>query len=136
MARWQVTFDAIDPRAPDKHWQTGIPERLVRHIRNHGHEKALARLLLVKEVLEGGTIAIYEGWSRPDKEDCFVYVGAPSRDRRSLTIDTPAPKSMGFLVFVLPDGTIDEWTWRRLDEEGEYRPNGVTGELIWSLNPS
>ncbi len=136
MARWQFTFRAIDPKALDKHWETGIPERLFQHIRHHGHEKAVARLVLVREVLEGGTIALYRGWPRLDKEDCFVYVGRPSRDYKSLTIDTPAPKGMGFLVFVLPDGTIDEWTWRQLDEEGEHRPDGVKGELIWSLNPS
>ena len=118
MARWLLTFHAIDPTALDKRWKTGIPERLFQHIRNHGHEKAIARLVLVREVLEGGTGALYRGWSRPDKEDSFVYVGRPSRDFKSLSIETPAPKEMGFLVFVLPDGTIDEWTWRQLDEEG------------------
>jgi len=140
MARWLLTFHAIDPAALDKRWETGVPEWLYRHFRNQGHEKAIARLLLVREVLEGGTIDLYGGWSRPDKEDCFVYVGCPNRDFKSLTIETPAPKKMGkkmgFLVFVLPDGTIDEWTWRLLDEEGGNRPIGVTGELIWSLNPS
>ena len=136
MARWLLTFHAIDPAALDKRWKTGVPERLYRHIQNHGHEKAIARLRLVQEVLEGGTLSLFRGWSRPEKEDCFVYVGLPSRDFKSLTIDTPAPKQMGFLVFVLPDGTIDEWTWRPLDEEGGNQPIGVTGELIWSLNPS
>ena len=136
MARWLLTFHAIDPDAVDKQWKTGVPEGLYRHIQHHGHEKAIARLLLVREVLEGGTISLFRGWSRPDKEDCFAYFGLPSRDFKSLTIETPAPKHMGFLVFVLPDGTIDEWTWRPLDEKGESQPTGVTGELIWSLNPS
>ncbi|MHC4398390.1 MAG: hypothetical protein ACYTG0_01780 [Planctomycetota bacterium] len=136
MARWLLTFRAIDPNALDKRWDTGVPERLYRQIQHHGHEKALARLVLVQEVLERDTHSLYGGWSRPDKEDCFVYVGCPNRDFKSLTIETPPPPGMGFLVFVLPDGTIDEWTWRQFDEEGGNRPSGVTGELIWSLNPS
>jgi hypothetical protein len=136
MTRWLLTFEAIDPANVDHHWETGIPERLYRWLQNHGHEKALARLILVREVLSGGTLRIYKGWSRPGKHDCFVYVGRPRRDFKSLSIATPAPKGMVFLVFVLPDGTIDEWTWRPSAEDEENRPHGVTGELIWSLNPS
>lgn len=136
MARWLLPFQAIDPSNVDQSWEVGVSERLFRKIQNHGHEKALARLRLVHEVLEGGTQLLFRGWSRPDKDDCFVYAGCPSRDYKSLTIDTPAPKGMMFLVFVLPDGTIDEWTWRPFAEGEKDRPDGVTGELIWSRNPS
>ncbi len=136
MARWLLSFEAIHPTERDKTWETGVPERLYRELQNHGHEKAMGRLLLVREVLLEGARHIYGGWSRPDKDDCWVYVGCPNRDLKSLTIETPPPRGMVFLVFVLPDGTIDEWTWRRRAEEGEGRPEGITGELIWSLNQS
>jgi len=136
MARWLLSFEAIHPTDPSKYWETGVPERLYKELQNHGHEKAMARLLLVREVLLEGALHIYGGWCRPDKEDCWVYVGRPNRDLKSLSIETPAPKGMVFLVFVLSDGTIDEWTWRGQAEEGEDKPDGITGELIWSRNPS
>jgi hypothetical protein len=136
MARWLLSFQAIDPKNLDGHWKVGIPERHYRYLQNHGHEKQIARLLLVRDVLEGGAVNLYKGWSRPDKEDCFAYEGHPTRDFKSLTIETPAKAGMVFLVFVLPDGEIDEWTWRLLAEEGGNRPDGISGELIWSANPS
>ena len=136
MGRWYIEFDAVNPNSPDKKWKTGVLESLYRKIRNCGHEKAIARLLLVREVLDEGAVAIFSGWSRPDRDDCFVYLGHPDHDFKSLSIETPPPLKMGFLVFVLPDGTIDEWTWRSLHEEGDIRPNGVSGELIWSLKQS
>jgi len=135
MARWFVSFQAINPKDLATCWEVGVSERHYRSLQNHGHEKAIARLMLVKEVLKGGTIEIYSGWSRPDKQDCFVYTGRPRRDFRSLRIETPPDKRLIFLVFVLPDGEIDEWTWRCLAEDGK-RPEGVSGDLIWSVNPS
>ena len=136
MARWFIEFEAIDPANVDRRWKTGIHEWLYRRLQHSGHEKALARLLLVNDVLSGGTTHIYRGWSRRGKDECFVYAGHPGRDFKSLSIETPAPKGMVFLVFILGDGTIDEWTWRPLAEDEEDRPQGVTGELIWSQNPS
>jgi hypothetical protein len=136
MARWLLTFRAMDPTNVDNQWEVGVSEGLYRYLQNNGHEKAIARLLLVRDVLEGGTTSIYRGWSWPDKDECFVYEGRPSRDYKSLTIDTPAPKRMVFLVFVLPDGAIDDWTWRPVAEEGENRPDGIAGELVWSVNRS
>ena len=135
MARWLLAFRAIDPKKLDGHWEVGVSERHYRYLQNHGHEKQIARLVLVHEVLEGGTINLYKGWSRPEKEECFVYEGRPTRDFKSLTIETPAKGGMAFVVFVLPDGEIDEWTWRLLTEDGGNRPDGITGELIWSANP-
>jgi len=135
MARWLLQFRAIDPRNVSGTWDVGVSERHYRYLQNHGHEKQIARLVLLQEVLEGGAVCIYKGWCRPEKEDCFVYEGRPTRDFKSLTIETPAPKAMAFLVFVLPDGEIDEWTWRPLNEDAGNRPDGISGELIWSANP-
>jgi hypothetical protein len=136
MARWKVRFRAIDPRNLDGRWEVGVSDRHFRCLQNYGHEKQIARLVLVREVLEGATCNLYRGWSRPDKEDCYVYEGRPAHDFKSLTIETPVKEGMAFLVFVLPDGEIDEWTWRFLTEDGGNRPDGIRGELIWSANPS
>jgi hypothetical protein len=80
MARWLLAFRAIDPKRLDGHWEVGVSERHYRYLQNHGHEKQIARLVLVQEVLEGGTVNLYKGWSRPEKEECFVYEGRPTRD--------------------------------------------------------
>jgi hypothetical protein len=137
--RWLLRFEAIDPKnLPHRTWKVGIPEWLYRQQQIHGHDKAIGRIRLLPEVLEGerGTKRIYEGWCRPGKEEkCFVYVGKPDHDFKSLTIETPPPPKMVFLVFVLPDGSIDELTWRPHTEESEDCPQGVNGKLIWTLNP-
>jgi len=135
--KWKVEFNAIDPKdAPRARWKVGVPEWLYKRQQIHGHEKELARLRLVLEVLqeEGGTKRLYEGWSRPGKEDCYVYVGRPNRDYKSLRIETPPPPGMIFLIFVLSDGTIDGWTWRKARPDDPNGPLGVTGKLIWQLD--
>lgn len=131
--RWVLTFQAIDPRNPNEFWDVGIPGWLYRKHQNSGNEKALGRIFLVADVLQGGTEEIHRGWSRPGKEtDCYAYWGRPTREFKSPRIETPAPPGMAFVVFVLPDGSIDEWTWRALSEEGGFSyPAGVKGELIW-----
>src|SRR6185312_4934673 len=116
--RWIVEFQAIDPRKSpidsSRFWPVGIPEWLYRHHQHHGNEKALGRLFLVGELLQEKTEEIREGWCRPGKEDCFAYCGQLARDFKSPQIETPAPPGMTFVVFVLRDGSIDEWTWREL----------------------
>ena len=135
--RWFFSLEAVDPRNPaDSRWTVGVPEWLYRVKQRKGDERAIARLRLVREVLQGGTVSLYEGWSRPGKDDCcYVYVGKPDRDLKSPSIVTPPPKGMLFLVFILPDGTVDEWIWRHHSEqEGEEDiPMGVNGRLLWSL---
>ena len=136
--RWFASFKALDPRTigNDGLWEVGISERRFKALQHAGHEAPLARLQLVQEVLQGGTDELWEGWSRPGKEeDCYVYVGSPDRDYRSLTIELPAPPGMAFLVFVLKDGTIDEWTWRPLSEDTKKgkHPDGIKGQLLWPL---
>lgn len=131
--RWVITFNAIDPKNPGKSWRIGIPEGAYRVRQRKGHEAPLARILLIGEVIEGGTDQIYGGWSRPGKDEgCYVYVGYPSCDCPSPQIQLPPVPNHCFCVFVLPDGSIDDWTWRRVITEGDdSRPQGVSGELIW-----
>ena len=137
MARWQFTVEAIDPTNTSQRWEVGIPQQLYKGRQIHGHACSLARIILVHEVLSGGTTEIFRGWSRPNKDGCYVYVGFPARDYRSVAdhesgwIDTPAPPDMAFLIFVTEDGTIEEWTWRPIDKESG-RPQDIEGELIWS----
>lgn len=135
MARWLLTFQAIDPKDCNSTWEIGIPEWLYRMHQNKGNEQKLARIAVMDEVLQGGTLRLYKGWARLGKEECYVYEGRPERDFRSLTISVPAPPNMAFLVFVLPDGTIDAWGWRSIKQDGGNQVDGIAGDLIWSKNP-
>ena len=131
MSRWLYSFQAIDPKDPSKQWEIGVPEWLFSEYRKHSHNVKLARLALVDEIFPSGTTRIYGGWSRPDKDDCFVYEGRPERDYRNIRIEVPPPPGMAFLVFVLPCGTIDDWTWRPLNDDENNLPEGMSGEIIW-----
>jgi hypothetical protein len=131
-SRWLLPFDAVDPKNTDSTWGIGIAEALYRKIQRSGHEAKLARIELIDDVVgRAGLVRLYGGWSRPTKDDCFVYVGRPDRDHRSLTIHVPPPPEMAFLVFVMEDGTIDEWTWRPAKPK-TLEPDGVSGDLIWA----
>lgn len=135
-SRWvpQLTFRAIDPRNFGEHWKVGVPPWLFDLHVKHDHEKELGRLLLVRDVLEDDSSEIYEGWCRPGKDGCYAYAGHPNRDFKSLTIQTPPPPNMSFVVFILTDGSIDLWTWRPIERGGA--PEEITGRLIWPLNQS
>lgn len=132
MGRFFVSFVAPSPVPPvspgTKTWEIGIKESQYRTIQKNSHEHRLARLQLAKLVCEHPD-QIYRGWNRIGTEDCYVYVGSPEVDFRSMRIEVPAPPNSCFLVFVLADGTIDDWVWRQLDEAGN--PLDLTEELIW-----
>jgi len=133
MARWKVEIPAIDPKDTDgPRWTVGIHEKLLKSMTENGHVQKIARLRCVKQVLED-TRLIAQGWSRPDKEGCFVYCGLPDTDYKSLTIEVPPPPGMLFLVFVLPDGTIDDWAWRKADANDGTRPEDIKGEIVWKV---
>ena len=136
MGRWKFEFSAKDPENLDDTWQVGITEEQYRRICNQGHEKAQARIILIKEVMDF-PVALIQGWGRQGMdEDCFIYIGKPKEDYHKLapTIRVPAPPGMVFLVFVLPSGRIDEWMWRHHAEGNISEPNGVKGEIIWQPN--
>lgn len=129
--RWIIEFDARLPSKPDQEtWKVGIAPAKLEILQRYGHEAKLVRILLVSDVLRD-TYAIFEGWSRPDTDGCFVYAGKPGRDYPRRGIDTPAPPGMIFLVFVLPDGTIDDWNWRPINPEDPTIPEGINGRRIW-----
>ncbi len=131
--RWKIEFEARLPSNPDQEtWKVGIAPSLVETLQKQGHAVKQARILLVRDVL-GDTRGIFQGWSRPDTDDCFVYAGNPEHDYRSLSIEVPPQPNMIFLVFVLRDGTIDDWNWRRRDPEDPTIPTGITGRRIWPL---
>ena len=130
-SRWIIEFDAIDSSNPEgSAWKVGIAPALLDVLRTNSHTVKLMRIMLVKEVLIG-PCAIFGGWSRPEKDDCFVYAGRPNRDYRGKQIETPPPPGMIFLVFVLPDGTIDDWSWRRVLEDDPGLPQGISGRMLW-----
>lgn len=53
MARWFAQFEARLPDDPDsKFWEVGVHEHHFRDLQKYGHEKELARLRLVKAVLD------------------------------------------------------------------------------------
>lgn len=129
--RWKIEFDARSPDNPDREiWKVGIAPNLLDTLQKQGHAVKQARILLVRDVLDD-TREIYQGWSRPDTDDCFVYVGDPGHDYRGSTIEVPPPPRMVFLVFVLRDGTIDDWNWRPVKADDPTMPEGVNGRRIW-----
>jgi hypothetical protein len=131
MSKWIHSFPAKSPyNQPDVEWRVGIHANKFERLRKSGHEAKLARLALVGEVV-GEPLFILDGWGRPEKDDCFVYVGKPAVDYRRVSIQTPAPPGQLFLVFVLPDGTIDDWNWRPTDLNDPSRPEGMRGKTIW-----
>ena len=129
--RWRIEFDARCPSSPDREtWTVGIAQSKLEILQKFGHAVKQARILLVRDVLSD-TREIFQGWSRPDTDDCLVYVGSPGHDYRGPTIEVPPPKGMVFLVFVLPDGTIDDWNWRPVTTEDATMPEGIDGRKIW-----
>jgi len=132
MSRWKYELTTKLPESPNKEvWNVGVHEQKINLLLKNGHKVRLCRLDIVKEVLSD-PLAIYGGWARPDKEDCFVYVGKPAHDRRGPTIETPPPPKMLFVVFILPDGTIDDWNWRPQSESDQNVPQGVKkGKKLW-----
>ena len=131
--RWKIEFDARLPSNPDQEtWKVGIAPSLCDTLQKRGHVVKQARILLVRNVLDD-TREIFQGWSRPDTDDCFVYTGNPGYDCRGPTIEVPPPAKIIFLVFVLRDGTIDDWNWRPLKADDPTLPEGVNGRRIWPL---
>ena len=142
MNRWQFQFTARLPNNPETQtWEIGISPKKIETLVSNGDTVIVARIEQVGEVLED-PLAIFKGWARPDCEDCTVYVGRPSSDRFSAisdkkgSIETSAPTGMVFLVFVLPDGTIDFWGWRKERKADSGPPLGLDGErlgtIIWT----
>jgi hypothetical protein len=130
MSKWMYSYLAQSPDGPQRTWPVGLPERDLKLLISKGHTEKLSRARLIEEVFQDPSmlVSIIKGWGR-NKAECFIYVTLPSNDYRSDSIQTPAQPGRMFLIFVLPDGTIDDWSWRGRGD-GE-RPDGVLGEIIW-----
>jgi len=132
-SKWRIEFEARLPGNPKRDtWTVGIAPALLDTLRINSHTVKQMRIMLVEGVLNA-PIAIFEGWSRPDMDDCFVYAGRPIQDYRGRGIETPPPPGMMFLVFVLSDGTIDDWNWRNVGEDDQDLPDGMNGRQLWPL---
>ncbi|MBW3598484.1 MAG: hypothetical protein KY475_14585 [Planctomycetes bacterium] len=133
MARWKYPFVTRSPDDPDNStWEVGIEHRDYESLQKGKDQARFARIILVKAVLDDPTLII-RGWTRPDKGDCFAYAGEPKMDYRSLSIEVPPPPGQLFLVFILPSGTIDLWTWRMKDTQNPLLPQDVKGTIVWPL---
>lgn len=126
--KWMFELTAFHP--DNEGWKVGIQPWLVKKLQRRGPKAKFFRMLLVKEVCET-PLCIHKGWDRDGYEEATVYIGKPSKDLHSDTIELPAPPNMLFFVFVLPDGTIDDWQWR-ICNEGESCGDGIAvGKRIW-----
>jgi hypothetical protein len=132
MAKWKFTIEAQSPTGQFGTWQTGFAARTLEFLISKGHKEKLARARLVEEVLTTPE-AIIQGWGR-DKDDCWIYVGSPPHDFRSDSVETPSLRGMLLLVFVLPDGTIDDWGWREARSDEPGLPEGMKGKVVWPVN--
>lgn len=134
------TINALDPY--DKSGCGTIELRLsYAHTEGLGRKRLdprYARLMLVPEVVQCPTIVL-KGWQREGYEDALIYVGKPSKDFRSPTIETPPPKGMVFLVFVTPHTyTISDWRWERADDSDPDLPENVSKRcerVLWPTSP-
>jgi hypothetical protein len=133
MSRWKYAYSVQSPDDPGKTRDVGISEKDLKFLYEHGHKEKLARARLVDEVFQDPVriLTIIRGWGR-DKDECVIYVTSPGHDYRSDSIETPSQPNRLFLIFVMPDGTIDDWNWRDIGNDG--RPEGVGGKIIWQQN--
>jgi len=128
MAKFRYEFSTQDPTGGvGDTWKVGIPEWLFCEVRKYEHQAKFGRIRCILEMIESPS-AIYKGWCRQGTEECWVYEGDVSTDYRSLQIETPQPPGTRFVVFILPDGSIDDWTWREQDDHG--KPLDV-GQRVW-----
>lgn len=133
MTRWAVPFDAKSPHPPHGVWTVGVTHRKLAVLKSNSDEARLARLMLVPSTL-AQPLTIRKGWTRLGKDDCFIYVSKPSTDYHDREIQVPPDPRAFFLVFVTPDGTIDDWSWRFESKDDPTTPADVTGEILWPLS--
>jgi len=102
-----------------------------------GLEARYARMMLIPEVVKSPTMVL-QGWKREGYEEALIYVGRPSKDFRSPTIETPPPKGMVFMVFVTPDThTIADWRWEPADPNNPDSPEALFSRCerkLWPTN--
>jgi len=131
MQQWAYTLEILDPRNNNGGtWKVGVAKSKISLLSDKGHLVKAYRLRLVEEVLSEPQCVIC-GWSRPDTDGCYVYVGQPESDWHGPAIEVPAPPNKLFVVFLFSDGTIDDWNWRDKSAEDPAIPAGLDGKVIW-----
>ena len=129
MTKWQIAIEAQSVDGTGFR-RVGIPESKLAGLFRFGDVKKLARLRLVADVLKS-PYAIVQGWDRPERDGCSAYVGSPLSDFHSERVEVPSPRGMVFVVFLLADGTIDDWNWRKAHDEDPCLAEGLKGEILW-----
>ena len=129
------TIEALDPDDP-----TGCGTIILRLSYSHTHHSAtgmdarFARIMLIPEVVRH-PIMVLKGWKREGYEDAVIYVGRPSKDYRSTTIETSPPKDKVFMVFATPRShSISDWRWEFSDENDPNAPEGMLSRcerVLW-----
>jgi hypothetical protein len=130
--KWGYACQAFNPESKSTR-AVGIKGNVIQTLVKQGHVAKLARLALVKEVLKE-PVKIVEGWNRPNTDKHLVYIGNPDKDYRSGSIVTPPPPDLDFVVYIMEDGTIDDWNWRKSGGSDSELPEGIEGVLKWSKN--
>ena len=129
------TLPALNPMSDDNGtWEVFLPQHHVDGLQRCGVTARFARIQLIPDVLVD-PVAIFQGWDRDGMSDALCYVGHPSKDYRSVGIETSsAPPNMVFVVYVCKTGKIAEWGWVPSDQDNpEYPENFKSrfGRMIW-----
>jgi len=128
------TLPALDPFGVGQaRRELRLAQAHVDGLTRHGLKSRFYRLLLVREVLTNPRV-VFQGWEREGFEQALCYVGSPSKDLRSESIETPPPPGMVFLVFVTPQGTLSDWRWEKSAEDNPEFPENYRvrfRRIVW-----
>jgi len=133
-AKW--TMEALNPYGSNDPLEVWLPQAHVDGLTRKGLETRFARLLLVPEVLKNPEV-VFQGLEREGQEEGLCYVGRPSRDFHSTTIEVPAPPGKVFLVFVERGGKVFEWRWEPSEDDEPAYPENYRerfGRVLWPTN--
>jgi hypothetical protein len=128
------TFDALDPSdaSGESTVECWIDQGTIHFLTKGVLTQRWFRIQCVADVLRD-PIHVVEGWNREGYESARCYIGRP-QDHPSEGITLPPKPGMCFLVFVLPNGKIEEWGWEKLDpaDDGSCRRQfGEDWKRLW-----
>jgi hypothetical protein len=134
------TIDALDPSDPSG---CGVITLKLSYghtdgLRSKRLDARYSRIMLIPEVVRHPTMVL-RGWKREGYEDALIFVGRPTKDFRSSSIETPPPKNMVFMVFATPaTHVISDWRWEHADESNPDAPENLLDRcerVLWPTNP-
>lgn len=129
-------FDPLDQTGVGRR-QVWLAQALIEKVSRGVLTPKFYRIQLIPEVLLN-PLAVFEGWDRPGHDRDFCYVGIPSKDVRSESIEVPAPPGMAFLVFVTARGNVTDWRWEVTDTAIPGYPENWRqrfGRKLWPIDP-